>query len=400
MEQSPFESFNEPSEQQSAGQPNDQFIASSAGTDDNRGFDDGDGSERPGRAKDNRVRLNKAIADSGHASRRQADRLIEEGNVTVNGKRVFELGIKVDPSKDKILVGGKPLKAKAAPVYAMLNKPKGMLTTMEDPEGRPTIKEFIEELPVRLFPVGRLDWDSEGLLLLTNDGDWAQKIMHPREEITKTYLVKVSEKPRPEALQKLRTGVSIIGGKVYAKYVSQIERGKDKHPWLKIVITEGKNRQIRLMFEKIGLDVLKLQRIAIGRLRLGSLERGKLVFLNDAAADLVFQADMSGTDQEKRSSRRQVSNKRSEDRSRASEAVAAALREADSDSAPQSRRKQARAAQSARKASLSRGGRPSGNPNSSAKTKPITDRKIRKPAAKKSTKRNPLGKTLNLDDLE
>lgn len=256
-----------------------------------------------------RVRLNKALADAGLASRREADRLIAEGSVTVNGKRVFELGIKVDPRKDKILVSGKPLKAKSAPVYALFHKPKGVLTTMEDPEGRPTLKSYIEELPVRLFPVGRLDWDSEGLLLLTNDGDWAQKVMRPENEVTKTYLVKTKGEAKPDALQKLRTGVSIIGGKVAAKFVERIDRGKEKYPWYKIVITEGKNRQIRLMFEKVGLDVMKLQRIAIGRLRLGSLERGRIVFLEDQARELVFLPDMSGAEDEKRAGR-QVSAKK------------------------------------------------------------------------------------------
>lgn len=215
----------------------------------------------------------------------------------------------MDPRKDKILVSGKPLKAKSAAVYALFHKPKGVLTTMEDPEGRPTLKSYIEDLPVRLFPVGRLDWDSEGLLLLTNDGDWAQKVMRPENEVTKTYLVKVKGEAKPDALQKLRTGVSIIGGRVSAKFVERIDRGKEKYPWYKIVITEGKNRQIRLMFEKVGLDVMKLQRIAIGRLRLGSLERGRVVFLEDQARELVFLPDMSGVEDEKRAARQTSAKK-------------------------------------------------------------------------------------------
>lgn len=215
------------------------------------------------------------------------------------------MGIRVHPQKDKILVGGKPLKGKGSPIYALFNKPKGVLTTMDDPLGRPTVKDFIEGLPTRLFPVGRLDWDSEGLLLLTNDGDWAQKVMNPHSEVTKTYLVKVDGKPTQDQLGKLRRGVSIIGGKVAALHVSRIKKGGEKsssgathsgrssqNDWLKIVITEGKNRQIRLMFQKIGFDVLKLQRVAIGRLRIGNVERGQVVFLNDAAAERVFQQDI------------------------------------------------------------------------------------------------------------
>lgn len=241
------------------------------------------------------TRLNKVIADSGLVSRRAADRLIEEGSVTVNGKKVYELGVRVDPKKDKIIVGGKPLKHKGLPIYALFHKPKGVLTTMEDPLGRPTVKDFLEDMPARVFPVGRLDWDSEGLLLLTNDGEWAQKIMNPKSEITKTYLVKVDGSPTNEHLNKLRRGVSIPGGKVKALHVSRIKKAgekKSQYDWLKIVITEGKNRQIRYMFEKIGFDVQKLQRVAIGRLRIGNVDRGQVVYLNDVAAKRVFQQDL------------------------------------------------------------------------------------------------------------
>ena len=164
-----------------------------------------------------RVRLNKLIADSGLASRRHADRMIEEGLVTVNGKRVYELGIKVDPSADRILVEGKPLrKPLAQKLYIVLNKPKGVLTTMDDPHERPTIAEYLGDVPTRVFPVGRLDWDSEGMLLLTNDGDFANKVMHPKAEVTKTYLVKLDGQPQPFQIEKLKKGVTIIGGRVSA----------------------------------------------------------------------------------------------------------------------------------------------------------------------------------------
>ena len=238
-----------------------------------------------------RIRLNKLIADSGLASRRAADRMIEEGLVSVNGKKVYELGIKVDPRADRVMVSGKPLKAKFEHIYIMFHKPTGVLTTMEDPLDRTTIKEFLEEVPSRVFPVGRLDWDSEGLLLLTNDGDYANRVASPQAEVTKTYLVKVDGQPRDDQLVKLLKGVSIVGGKASAKSVEKVKRGGDQYAWIKIVITEGRNRQIRQMFEKIGFDVLKLQRVAIGRLRLGSLKRGELVYLNDVAAKRVFMAD-------------------------------------------------------------------------------------------------------------
>lgn len=242
---------------------------------------------------ENKLRLNKLIADSGLASRRHADRMIEEGQVTVNGKRVYELGIKVDPAHDHILVNGKPLKKPLENIYILFHKPKGVLTTMEDPLGRPTIADYLEGVPGRVFPVGRLDWDSEGMLLLTNDGEFANKVTHPKAEVTKTYMVKVDGQPTKEEIQKLVRGVSIIGGKVAAKHIEKIKRqeGSDKYDWYKMVITEGKNRQIRQMFEKIGYDVMKLQRVAIGRLRIGAVERGELVYLNDAAVERVFLPD-------------------------------------------------------------------------------------------------------------
>lgn len=243
-----------------------------------------------------RVRLNKLIADSGLASRRHADRMIEEGQVTVNGKRVYELGIKVDPQADRILVEGKPLrKPLSQKLYLVINKPKGVLTTMDDPLDRPTIAEYLEDVPSRVFPVGRLDWDSEGLLLLTNDGDFANKVMHPKAEVTKTYLVKLDGQPQPQHIEKLKRGVSIVGGKVSARHIEKIKKSgdkkSDKYDWYKIVITEGKNRQIRQMFEKVGFDVIKLQRVAIGRLRLGALKVGELIYLNDVAVERVFLPD-------------------------------------------------------------------------------------------------------------
>lgn len=134
------------------------------------------------------IRLNKFIAESGLASRRHADRMIEEGLVTINGKKVYELGVKVDPSKDKILVEGKPVKTQSTKLYIMFNKPRGVITSMEDPLDRPTVAEYMGDVPFRVYPVGRLDWDSEGLLFLTNDGDFANRVMHPKEEVTKTYV--------------------------------------------------------------------------------------------------------------------------------------------------------------------------------------------------------------------
>ncbi len=245
---------------------------------------------------DKRIRLNKLIADSGLASRRHADRMIEEGVVTVNGKKVYELGIKVDPQNDTILVEGKALrKPVTQKLFIIFNKPKGVLTTMDDPLDRPTVAEYLGDVPLRVFPVGRLDWDSEGLLLLTNDGDFANRVSHPKAEVTKTYLVKLDGTPEAYKLEKLRRGVPIVGGRVSARHIEKIHKAgdkkSDKYSWYKIVITEGKNRQIRQMFQKIGFDVMKLQRVAIGRLRIGHLKVGEIAYLNTEAAERVFMAD-------------------------------------------------------------------------------------------------------------
>jgi 23S rRNA pseudouridine2605 synthase len=247
----------------------------------------------------NLVRLNKLLAERGLASRRGADKLITEGLVVVNGKKVYELGIKVNPHKDKITVDGKPLKSKAENIYIMFNKPKNVITSMNDPLERPTIADFMEDVPVRVFPIGRLDWDSEGLMLLTNDGDYAQRVMHPKTEVTKTYHVKLEGQPQPYQIKKLLTGVSIPGGRVKAKHVERLKMAKtktkktsEKNDWYKIIITEGKNHQVKEMFKKIGFDVIKLHRVAIGKLRLGTLDRGEKVYLNEAAANRVFIPDL------------------------------------------------------------------------------------------------------------
>ena len=246
------------------------------------------------------VRLNKLLAERGLASRRGADKLIEEGLVMVNGKKVYELGIKVNPNKDRITVDGKPIRTKVENVYIMFNKPKNVITSMNDPLERPTVADFVADLDVRVFPIGRLDWDSEGLLILTNDGEYAQRVMHPKKEVTKTYHVKLNGQPEPFKIKKLLSGVSIPGGRVRAKHVEKLKLAKttktqktsEKNDWYKIIITEGKNHQVREMFKKIGFDVLKLHRVAIGKLRIGTLGRGEMVFLNEAAASRVFLADL------------------------------------------------------------------------------------------------------------
>lgn len=265
---------------------------------------------KPTKSSDNLTRLNKLLAERGLASRRGADKLIADGLVMVNGKKVYELGVKVNPHKDRITVDGKPIKSKTENIYIMFNKPKNVITSMNDPLERPTVADFVADLPARVFPIGRLDWDSEGLLLLTNDGEFAQKVMHPKTEVTKTYHVKLDGQPLPFKIRKLLTGVSIPGGRVKAKHIEKLKlagskdrKTSDKNDWYKIVITEGKNHQVREMFKKIGHDVLKLHRVAIGKLRIGQLGRGEMVFLNEAATARVFMQDLPEETHSKRNVR-------------------------------------------------------------------------------------------------
>ena len=168
------------------------------------------------------------------------------------------------------------------------------MTTLNDPEGRPTVIDYFKKYPQRIFPIGRLDWESEGLLLLTNDGDFSNSVMHPKGEITKSYLVKVNGQPEKKDIDKLLTGVSIVSGKAKARHIEKIKRpdASDKYDWYKVVISEGKNRQIREMFFKIGLDVLKLQRVAIGRLKIGALPRGEWTELSEDQIKKVFIPDL------------------------------------------------------------------------------------------------------------
>jgi 23S rRNA pseudouridine2605 synthase len=227
------------------------------------------------RSPSHRIRLNKYIADCGIASRRKADEMIENGDITINGKKVFELGIRVDPKQDRILFRGKPIQAQNRFVYYAFNKPKSVMTTTNDPHERVTVMDYFKKSKLRLFPVGRLDWDSEGLLIITNDGEFAQKMIHPDEHVTKTYHVKLNGIPTDPHLDKLRRGVSIVGGKVSALHVKRLLKATDKKAWIEVVIDEGKNHQIKQMFTKIGFDVVKLRRVAIGEFRIGTLKPGE-----------------------------------------------------------------------------------------------------------------------------
>ncbi len=221
-----------------------------------------------------KVRLQKLIADAGVASRREAERLILDGLVTVNGKVVSQLGTQVEPGSCHVKVRGKLIRPQTRMVYYALNKPSGFVTTLHDPEGRPTVHTLLGSLPQRVYPVGRLDYHSEGLLLLTNDGALTHALTHPRYHIPKVYQVKLKGKPPAGKLQRLSAGIRLPEG-----VTGRAEIGKLRHhaanTTLEITLYEGKKRQIRRMFEQIGHPVLKLRRIRIGPIHLGALPPGQ-----------------------------------------------------------------------------------------------------------------------------
>ncbi len=255
-------------------------------------------------------RLQKIIAAAGVASRRKAEELITSGRITVNGEVKSELGSKADPATDDIRVDGKSIKAEEQ-VYVLLHKPKGYVTTVTDPEGRPTVMDLVKAIPARVYPVGRLDYLSEGLLLLTNDGEMAAKLTHASTHVPKKYLVKVSGEPTEEQIQQLRDGVQLPAeqGHVHAAPGDGGKFGGDKrrstpvktapakielsregdNPWYEVTLTEGRNRQIRRMFDFVGHHVEKIKRVEYGPLKL-DVENGVFRILNGAEVTRLKQA--------------------------------------------------------------------------------------------------------------
>lgn len=223
-------------------------------------------------------RLNKYLAHSGTGSRRHCDELIAAGRVKINGVTVRELGIKVDPAIQKVSVDDQPVRVERV-VYWAVHKPPGYLCTNHDPSGRPLAGDLIPHVDQRVYTVGRLDESSEGLLLMTNDGELANALMHPRFGVEKTYNVLVAGRPSVEDLQKLLDGVWLSDGKVRAKSVRRMKPQGDS-TWLRIVLSEGKNREIRRMLAKLSHKVLRLKRIAIGPVQLDKLPKGKARKLN------------------------------------------------------------------------------------------------------------------------
>ena len=214
-------------------------------------------------------RLQKIMAASGIASRRKAEEIIGAGRVTLNGKVVVEQGTKADPQRDVICVDGKPLKSRERLLYFLLHKPKGYVTTVSDPEGRPTVMELMKRCPQRVYPVGRLDYASEGLLLMTNDGQLAQRLMKAGSHAPKTYLVKISGQPDEQVLNRLRAGITIEledGMRVKTSPAKLRLVEGSANPWYEVILSEGRNRQIRRMFQRVGFNVLKIKRVQLGPL--------------------------------------------------------------------------------------------------------------------------------------
>ncbi len=225
-------------------------------------------------------RLQKLLAHAGVASRRRAEQLILEGRVTVNGAVITELGTKADAERDHIKVDGKHIRPPEKPIYLAMNKPRNCVTTVSDPQGRVTVMELLRGVKARVYPVGRLDYHSEGLLLLTNDGEFAKRITAPATHVAKIYVVKTNGALTVEQQEKFRKGVPIEGKRTAPAGLKLIQSGEN--PWYEVRLIEGRQNQIRLMFKHFGRLVEKLRRVKIGFLELGPLKPGQFRALTPA----------------------------------------------------------------------------------------------------------------------
>lgn len=230
-------------------------------------------------------RLQKLIAAAGLSSRRQAEQWIEAGRVTVNG-RIARPGDKADPSRDRVALDGRLLPQPERHVTVMLNKPAGYVTTQRDPQGRPVVGDLLSGISQRLFTIGRLDLQTEGLLLLTNDGELAQKLAHPRHQVDKTYLVKARGLIQRENFEKLERGVRLEDGMTAPARVEKV-RTTGRNTWFELTIHEGRNRQVRRMCEAVGHPVVKLRRLRFGSLELGELPAGHYRILSAQESALL-----------------------------------------------------------------------------------------------------------------
>ncbi|TNE89516.1 MAG: rRNA pseudouridine synthase [Deltaproteobacteria bacterium] len=222
------------------------------------------------------IRLAKVLAARGLASRREAERMIEEGRIVVNGEVVSSPATFVDPSEDHIRVDGQPLPEVPPNVYYILYKPRGYITSRHDPEGRKSVLELAEELPFRVEPVGRLDFDTEGALILTNDGDLAHKLMHPSTMVPRRYRAKVYRTPNEADIKAIEQGVYLEDGRTTPAKARVVERTDSTNAWVEVTVTEGRNRLIRRMFAQLGHPVAKLRRESFGSITIRGMERGQV----------------------------------------------------------------------------------------------------------------------------
>jgi 23S rRNA pseudouridine2605 synthase len=244
-------------------------------------------------------RLQKILARAGVASRRKAEVLIEDGKVTVNGRIVRELGSKADLDEDVVQVEGRTIREIEEKVYHVLYKPAGCVTTLSDPEGRPTIKRYLEHVPERVYPVGRLDYDVEGALLVTNDGDLAYQMMHPRFGVKRTYLAKVHGVPAPEQIERLLKGVRLEDGRAKALEAGLHSR-TPKNTWVRVVVAEGRQHLVKRLMEAVGAPVQKLFRADYGGITVDGLSPGESRELTKAeVAQLRAQAGKKAVASEK-----------------------------------------------------------------------------------------------------
>lgn len=240
----------------------------------------------------NEERLQKIIAAAGIVSRRKAEQLILEGRVAVNGKVVTELGTRADAERDHIKVDGKLIRQPGRHVYFALNKPDCVVSTASDPQRRTTVLDLLHGVKERVYPVGRLDYHSDGLILLTNDGEFANAITSARSHVQKTYLVKANGSLSEEDQERFRSGVPLSGKRTAPAYLKMIRRGDN--PWYEVRLIEGRNQQIRTMFKHFGLLVEKLRRVRIGNVELGSLERGQFRSLTPSEVAGLMKLATSG----------------------------------------------------------------------------------------------------------
>lgn len=231
-------------------------------------------------------RLQKIISAAGITSRRASEELILAGRIAVNGVVVTELGSKADPAKDLVTLDGQPIKPAEKRYYVLLHKPAGYVTSLKDPQGRQLVTELVKDIGERLFPVGRLDYNSEGLLLLTNDGEWANRLMHPRHQVDKEYHVRVRGKIDPQQIKKLAEGVELEDGPTGSATV-RLQKNDQSNDWLSVTIHEGRNRQVRRMCAAVGLFVVRLRRIRYGNLTLGGLQPGEYRLLSKEEAQAL-----------------------------------------------------------------------------------------------------------------